>query len=91
MDLTEYYNSKGKLASIMGVAEDSEMERLIMEESARSGIEAEEFARAYSDALSSLKKIDPRLKTLEIEDTKRDLLTLAIVNTYEKYHIIQSQ
>lgn len=84
MDLKELHRQKVKIKE--NVVRDSNIERALIEEAARAGVDIKYFIGAYNDAKESLRGKDPGAYELcekSNEGLRKDLLTITIVNAYE--------
>ncbi len=85
MDLIELIKQKDKIRK--EVVWNSDIERALIEEAARAGVDVEYFKIEYKKVKESLRGLDPGLyKNNNLEGLRKDLLTITIVNAYEKIH-----
>jgi hypothetical protein len=83
MDLKELLAKRDELRK--NVEWDPEIERALIQEAARAGIDVVHFGREYKKVKKASEEADPNLFTgYDQEGLRKDLLTIAIVNTYEE-------
>ncbi|HUW43693.1 MAG TPA: hypothetical protein VMV95_01885 [Bacillota bacterium] len=82
MDWRELIQQRDKLRK--EVVWDPDIERALIEEATRAGVDVMYFKREYIKAKEALRGFDPVLyKEGDHEDLRKDLLTITIVNAYE--------